>query len=1379
MANETQIYVGKLGAQTLYKRLKQLIGRITTYKKVPADEQGHPIESNPDSRTIYLVKDESVVGEDKFFEWIWTAPNIWECIGTTSEPCNSWKQWSEDNGSTGVDNTIYIGSNITLNISSTVALGHDNSATYDNVSEPYESSSNILLGSQNEAIDSKYAFQLGTNNTVDGETNPSTQFPVALNIGNHNEIGHSNNTVNGETVPVKDAEGVNIGKSNYAFGFGINLGQSNRATNAGVSIGESNSSDGSGVSIGRNSASTGCGVALGQNAAAFGSSFAVGYHATATDNSFAIGEGTYAHNGGYAIGQRAIAGQASFCVGFGGTYVQSSPTRQATANNAAICLAVGYNNGAYASDNSIVLSTHHIADTSPNSNNYADDGSIIVGSRNYATSRAVVIGDNNYGTNYARIIGNDNNVPNSSLVFGSNNDSYGGYGVLIGRSNTINGGTTTAYNAAIGLQNTVEAEAFAIGRENVLGGWSFALGVSNMSSSGRNGHATLLGYNNSSIVTYPREYITKKVNGETVQEKCHSFLVGYKNDGKHWNSILIGAENTSKPATVDTPLSNEEKDDGFTTAIGYRNVVGRNYDFAYGYMSTADGGENIAFQHSTAIGYRNIAMIDSTLTGCTANIALIESKLTLNNVYESIKNVIHNTLIHSDFTIANGNTSNNFILHTTGGMGTQNIGIHRNIIMVGSEAHPLNVSAVGATNNIIYGFRTGYNIARSFTDDSGNVSVASNDKIDRNILLNNAYGSFASGFSITDNIISSSELEITASKDFQDNVILSSLAYMTYPTNCVKNVILGKSRLDIRYDAANVNNNFLMYSFLGDSDNGSAIVTGEYTRNNASNYMAQNFLFGTNAYHVGASVSFANPDRTTSPENAYYDSTAHYRNQLTAMLIDCVHVFNFGDNLLKGVDESYVFGAGQNVHSADNVVVYGNSNELSYTSGSIVMGARNNVLGMQKERPSQVTHNVIIGSENNIKAGYANDCNMIFGNNNTIQGHYTVVQKTTSELANLPANTPEYFKPSADCLYPNHNNVWIYSGHYYYFYSNGCLYPQYEVPATGTIVDTTTSTLLSNYNSRTLNEGEWYHPISGSSVRATGAGGTMMYANTVYYHYNSILNRIGESYTGDIGLYNCYNRILGHANNVYDHVMDYTVIGAANSVSCTDYLDPFDYSISNGFIQGNNNTATNGSNIISMGNGNMSVGHNSVAIGSQLISKQWQTVIGKYNKEVNGPNRVVAPFSPNKTYVVNEFVYYDNNYYRCTVAVTTAGAWTGSTNWTVDYPDQESALFVVGNGYSETDGTEWQDETKIHRSNALEVYSDGTVWARKFVSDEPTLSLSNGTGIDISETSTNVVISLDADTANIVSVIKSRPQTGRYVLESNDGVLSWVNVGIV
>lgn len=1111
-------------------------------------------------------------------------------------------------------------------------------------------------------------------------------------------------------------------------------------------------------------------IAVGDGAVAENTSISFGRDTRAYFNAIAYGVSTYAQQNSIALGITSLARENSYSSGMFSTSAGNS-------------IAIGW--GADASNASTVFgklssawSDGHVFGV----NSIAYENGFVYGRQSKASRTAVVAGINSRASQYSSAFGVNNMALAGSTSVGSDNQATGG-SIAAGVNNkAIN------TSGVLGNRNIAYGQSFALGFNNTVNGWSLAVGVNNISADAAGAHATLIGYNNTSTSTKENHVF---VSSDTVGTNPNmapligniatsSILMGNLNKSEHYNSILIGIGNYSHTASSTQYPSDCRDDDGFVLAIGRENEVGRNYDIAIGYKSIANGGENVAVQHSYASGYRNIAMVDSTLKDCTANIALIESKLTLNNVYESIKNVIHNTLIHSDFTIANGNTSNNFILHTTGGMGTQDIGIHRNIIMVGSEQHPLNVSAVAATNNIIYGFKTGYTIARSFQDKSGNVSVSSNGKIDRNILLNNAYGSFVSGLHITDNIISASELEITASKDFQDNVILSSLAYMTYPTICVKNVILGKSRLDIRADAANVNNNFLMYSFLGDSNNGSAIVTGEYTRNNASNYMAQNFLFGTNAYHVGASVSFANPDRTTSPENAYYDSTAHYQNQRTAMLIDCVHVFNFGDNLLKGVDESYVFGAGQNVHSADNVVIYGNNNELSYTSGSIVMGARNNVLGMQKERPGQVTHNVIIGSENNIKAGYATDCNMIFGNNNNIQGHYTVVQKTTAEVANLPADTPEYFKTSADCLYPEHAHyVYIYSGNYYYFYSNGSLFEQYGAPATGSIVDTTTSNLLSNFNSHSLTEGKWYHPTSGSEVNAGKVNGSWIYANTVYYHYNNILARIGESSTGDVGVYNCYNRILGHANNVYDHVMDYTVIGAANSVSCTDYLDPFDYSISNGFIQGNNNTATNGSNIISMGNGNLSVGHNSVAIGSQLISKQWQTVIGKYNKEVNGPNRVVAPFSPNKTYVVNEFVYYDNNYYRCTVAVTTAGAWTGSTNWTVDYPDQESALFVVGNGYSETDGTEWQDETKIHRSNALEVYADGTVWARKFVSDEPTLSLSSGTGIDISETSANVVISLDADTANIVSVIKSRPQTGRYVLESNDGVLSWVNVGIV
>ena len=98
MANDTKIYVGEEGAKALYKRLKAQIGKITIYQKVTTTTpQGVPVVEGPNTRTIYLVKDNSVVGDDKYKEWIWNSVDLWECIGTTSIPENAWKQWSEDN----------------------------------------------------------------------------------------------------------------------------------------------------------------------------------------------------------------------------------------------------------------------------------------------------------------------------------------------------------------------------------------------------------------------------------------------------------------------------------------------------------------------------------------------------------------------------------------------------------------------------------------------------------------------------------------------------------------------------------------------------------------------------------------------------------------------------------------------------------------------------------------------------------------------------------------------------------------------------------------------------------------------------------------------------------------------------------------------------------------------------------------------------------------------------------------------------------------------------------------------------------------------------------------------------------------------------------
>lgn len=45
-------------------------------------------------------------------------------------------------------------------------------------------------------------------------------------------------------------------------------------------------------------------------------------------------------------------------------------------------------------------------------------------------------------------------------------------------------------------------------------------------------------------------------------------------------------------------------------------------------------------------------------------------------------------------------------------------------------------------------------------------------------------------------------------------------------------------------------------------------------------------------------------------------------------------------------------------------------------------------------------------------------------------------------------------------------------------------------------------------------------------------------------------------------------------------------------------------------------------------------------------------------------NNFAGEFSPTSTYTVGTYVVYDGAFWRCTTAVTTAGSWTGASNWT-------------------------------------------------------------------------------------------------------------------
>ena len=107
--------------------------------------------------------------------------------------------------------------------------------------------------------------------------------------------------------------------------------------------------------------------------------------------------------------------------------------------------------------------------------------------------------------------------------------------------------------------------------------------------------------------------------------------------------------------------------------------------------------------------------------------------------------------------------------------------------------------------------------------------------------------------------------------------------------------------------------------------------------------------------------------------------------------------------------------------------------------------------------------------------------------------------------------------------------------------------------------------------------------------------------------------------------------ILGCQDKIAPNVMWSTILGAEHKVT-----NSLPYGISGLLVQGMSQTVSDGSNIICMGAGNVSSGHGSIAIGNQLISDKWQTVIGKYNEALPGPERIIPKHDENKTFSIVE-----------------------------------------------------------------------------------------------------------------------------------------------
>jgi hypothetical protein len=372
--------------------------------------------------------------------------------------------------------------------------------------------------------------------------------------------------------------------------------------------------------------------------------------------------------------------------------------------------------------------------------------------------------------------------------------------------------------------------------------------------------------------------------------------------------------------------------------------------------------------------------------------------------------------------------------------------------------------------------------------------------------------------------------------------------------------------------------------------------------------------------------------------------------------------------------------------------VYGNGNKLfgiaSMTpkdpggciSLSTIFG-HNNILNASQT--VSVEGAFISGSNNTLIQ--TNDVK-IFGNSNTaglgqdpsvtevatLSAYETIVAGTTRKVIHTSSPMPIPYsvltRVAGDKL----------STGYYLYYGN-VLYHTDTTPSGVTYTTITGQSLAERFIDGSLSAGFWYDCTSSytlvneQSVKVGSMNTT--WSHNVYLAGNGHVDQTSRELS--------VGRIFvnGSENKVYKGTELSAVFGFSNEI----HSDGLTYSYN--FIEGGYNVAENGSGIVIMGCGTTASGHGSIAIGNQLKSRQWQTVIGKYNSPVDGPERCVPCSSePNK------------------------------------------ALFIVGNGYGESDSSAWDNESYIHRSNALELYADGRLKlsGRIEASNIPAAPLDNG-----------------------------------------------------
>lgn len=977
-----------------------------------------------------------------------------------------------------------------------------------------------------------YSVALGTNGvTAEGSS-------MAIGYGNVRSYGYS--LALGYSTNIADECSLAIGRNsnsatdysfaigdngNYAEHFAFAVGTSgNTARGYSVAMGYNNNSTDMSTAVGRYSVAETYSTSLGDSAYAYHYGMSMGNYTKAMDYAVSLGKNTRSYSYSVAIGDGCEAYNYSVNIG-----------KEGYAGNRSV--SVGASNSAY--HYSIAFGRDNTAGGYPNQENDSNAESIAMGISNRAYSYGISVG--RYNTTYAKTlaVGSDNsmNYPDSSP-----------YGTLIGHSNYL---TYGGYNLGIGLENSVGYEAIAIGRNNLSYNWSILMGFNNSVNQNNGAHATLIGVNNSS--TSNLEQIYKSALGGTFI--TNSFISGTNNTSNHYNSILIGALNTSLAPliTPSEPVSgstyDSTSDDGFMLALGLKNTVGRNYDIAIGYMSTANGGENTAIHQSYATGFRNFALNKSSIYNGVSNFAINESTLSVpyNAEYDRVKcnrTVSYNTLTYSEVSSSStfdsgmlGNTFRNSIVS----FGNSATCFNGNVVDLIFHGKPLNISARTLTQNIIFGYRNS-----NYVSGDGSIAFTGNE-FNRNILINNGYASAvdSGGENFNDNIICSTDIGGHL-YSMQGVCAFDSALDIQADAKIIDSVFLGKSKAYVRYsDSSAVHQyNFLFGSMITDRT-----VPGAGDNSPSDSCAVQfNVLFGSNVYN--SNNCFSVSDFNSVPCDG--TGTPSINEDNSATLVSSRRIYNFGDNTSRRSVEAFIEGLDNKIVKAQRSILLGYNNFI-YSAN-------------HPSSDGSASDNVLIGSENAIYAYSAPQ----------ILSGYDIRNKQLHDASSIYKVEPNKVTVGYDFYYYDHHlmqvtSIDLYSNYAYVYDGDAISTSIYlsDFAQHGVVpVDISFNDFNQRLRNGTLAGSTAYRFTDGSGTGYIDSSvvlyrGIVMYPDTVYnllYEYEEssaqmnpklivhVLDGVDEYADGAVE--SCYNYLFGANNTINATKVTFNnIIGCENSIA--------------------------------------------------------------------------------------------------------------------------------------------------------------------------------------------------------------------------------------